>query len=44
MNGILRFNMGWSQVDKAWLICYAPSLHDAELMFERGTYELEANE
>ena len=44
MSAICRFNMGWSQVYNAWLICYAPTLHDAELMFERGDYQLEVEE
>ena len=44
MNGICRYNMGWSQVDKAWFIVYAPSLQDAELAFERGDYQLEERE
>ena len=44
MSAMCRYNMGWSQVDKAWLICYASSLSEAELMFERGDYELESKE
>lgn len=44
MAAVSRYNMGWSQTDKAWFICYASSLEEAELAFERGDYQLEDRE
>lgn len=44
MAAIYRYNMGWSQVDKAWFIVYAPSLEDADMAFERGDYQIEDKE
>lgn len=39
-----RYQMGWSQADGGWMVCYAHTLEEAEEMFEDGDYVIEHEE
>lgn len=36
-----RYEMGWSQADKGWMVVYAHDMREAEGKFENGEYEIE---
>lgn len=42
--GLKRYEMGWSDADKAWMVVYAHDLDEAQSKFENMDYELEEPE
>ena len=44
MEELARYNMGWNQAKGAWMVVYAKNLDEAEMLFNKGDYQLELDE